>query len=150
MPYRVAQLADAIAAALLLQAMLGNVSARGTYPIAKPGGDWRSAGDGDRPDRNSGEHHPQYGRRSIGHNVAISVGPTVVQLGLFASPINGASMNPARSIGPDIAGADHVGWWVLAVGPVSGAAIAVIIIRLVRGLPDKQARDAAQGGAMPW
>ena len=37
-----ARFAGAICAALLLQAMFGHVSAGGNYPIAKPGGDWRS------------------------------------------------------------------------------------------------------------
>jgi aquaporin Z len=41
------------------------------------------------------------GSRSIGHNAAITVGSTVALLGLFASPISGASMNPARTLGPD-------------------------------------------------
>ena len=58
-------------------------------------------------------------------------------------------MNPARSLGPDIVGADYTGWWVYVAGPVIGATIAVIVIALVRGLPDKQEREAAQGGALP-
>ena len=41
------------------------------------------------------------GGRSIGHNAAIAVGSTVALLGLFASPISGASMNPARTWGPE-------------------------------------------------
>jgi len=72
-----------------------------------------------------------------------------VLLGLFASPISGASMNPARTLGPDIVGNDYTGWWVYIAGPVIGAAIAVMIIGAVRGLPDKEERDAAQGGALP-
>ena len=89
------------------------------------------------------------GGRSIGHNAAIAVGSTVALLGLFASPISGASMNPARTLGPDIVGNDYTGWWVYIAGPVIGAAIAVMIIGAVRGLPDKEERDAAQGGALP-
>jgi aquaporin Z len=58
-------------------------------------------------------------------------------------------MNPARTLGPDIVGNDYTGWWVYIVGPVIGAAIAVMIIGAVRGLPDKEERDAAQGGALP-
>ena len=42
------------------------------------------------------------GYRSIGHNAALAVGSTVALLGLFASPISGASMNPVRTLGPDI------------------------------------------------
>ena len=50
------------------------------------------------------------GARSIGHNAAIAVGSTVALLGLFASPISGASMNPARTLGPDIVGNDYTEW----------------------------------------
>ena len=89
------------------------------------------------------------GHRSIGHNAAIAVGSTVALLGLFASPISGASMNPARSLGPDIVANDYTGWWVYVLGPVIGAAIAVIIIGLVRGLPGKAEQAAAEGDALP-
>ena len=150
-PYWVAQFAGAICAALFLQAMFGNVSAGGNYPIATPGGDWRSL---------VMETvltailvsiilNTATGGRSIGHNAAIAVGSTVALLGLFASPISGASMNPARTLGPDIVGTNFTGWWVYIAGPLIGAAIAVMIIGLVRGLPNKEERDAAQGGALP-
>jgi aquaporin Z len=87
--------------------------------------------------------------RSIGHNAAVAVGPTVALIGLFASPISAASMNPARALGPDIVASNHTGWWVYVAGPVIGAAIAVMIIGVVRGLPDKEERAAAQGCALP-
>jgi aquaporin Z len=150
-PYWVVQLAGAICAALFLQLMFGDVSAGGNYPISKPGGDWKSL---------VMEIvlttilvsvilNTATGARSIGHNAAIAVGGTVALLGLFASPISGASMNPARSLGPDIIGNDYTGWWVYIAGPVVGAAIAVVIITLVRGRPDKAERKAAQGGELP-
>jgi aquaporin Z len=139
------------AAALFLQAMFGHVSAGGNYPIAKPGGDWKSM---------VVEIvlttilvsiilNTATGSRSIGHNAAIAVGATVALLGLFASPISGASMNPARSLGPDIVSADYTGWWVYVAGPVLGAIIAVAIIITLRGLPDKAERTAAEGDALP-
>jgi aquaporin Z len=68
---------------------------------------------------------------------------------LFASPISGASMNPARSLSPDIVAGDYIGWWAYAFGPVIGALIAVGLIGLVRGLPDKEERQAAEGSALP-
>jgi aquaporin Z len=150
-PYWVAQFAGAIGAALLLQAMFGHVSAGGNYPISTPGGEWRSF---------VMEIiltailvsvilHTATGGRSIGHNAAIAVGSTVALLGLFASPISGSSMNPARTLGPDIVGANFTGWWVYVFGDFIGAAIAVVIIILVRGLPDKAEREAAEGGALP-
>jgi len=150
-PYWAAQFAGAICAALFLQAMFTHVAAGGNYPISKPGGDWRSlvmetvltailA---------SVILNTATGARSIGHNAAIAVGSTVALLGLFASPVSGASMNPARTLGPDIVGNDYTGWWVYVAGPVLGAAIAVAIIGLVRGLPDRSEREAAEGGSLP-
>ena len=88
------------------------------------------------------------GYRSIGHNAALAVGATVALLGLFASPISGASMNPARTLGPDIVGNNYTGWWAYVFGDVIGAAIAVMIIGLLRGLPSKDEREAAEGGAL--
>ena len=150
-PYWVVQFAGAIGAALFLQAMFTHVAAGGNYPITTPGGDWRSL---------VMEMvltailvsvilNTATGGRSIGHNAAIAVGSTVALLGLFASPISGASMNPARTLGPDIVGHDYTGWWIYILGPVIGAAIAVAIINAVRGLPDQEEREAAQGTALP-
>ena len=93
--------------------------------------------------------HTATGYRSIGHNAALAVGSTVALLGLFASPISGASMNPARTLGPDIVSTDFTGWWIYIVGPVLGATIAVLLIGLVRGQPDPDEREAAEGGALP-
>jgi aquaporin Z len=151
LPYWVAQFAGTIGAALFLQLMFTNVSQGGNYPIDKPGGDWRSF---------VMETvltailvsiilNTATGSRSIGHNAAIAVGSTVALLGLFASPISGASMNPARTLGPDIVGNDYTGWWVYVAGPMLGAAIAVAVITAVRGLPSKEEREAAEGGALP-
>ena len=82
------------------------------------------------------------GGRSIGHNAAIAVGSTVALLGLFASPVSGSSMNPARTLGPDIVGANFTGWWLYVFGDIIGAAIAVVIIVLVRGVPVKEETEA--------
>ncbi len=58
-------------------------------------------------------------------------------------------MNPARTLGPDIIAGNYTGWWVYIAGPVIGAFIAIMIIQAVRGLPDKDEREAAEGGALP-
>jgi aquaporin Z len=151
LPYWVVQFAGAIGTALFLQRMFGDVSAGGNYPITTPGGEWKSLvmEIALTAILVSVILNTATGHRSIGHNAAIAVGSTVALLGLFASPISGASMNPARSLSPDIVGADYTGWWVYIAGPVIGAGIAVVIIALVRGLPDRAEREAAQGGALP-
>lgn len=150
-PYVIAQLAGAVGASLFLQSMFGHVSAGGTYPISKPGGEWRSF---------VMEIvlttilvvvilNTATGYRSIGHNAALAVGATVALLGLFASPISGASMNPARSLGPDIVSNNYTGWWVYAFAPLIGGLLAVGLIGLTRGLPSQEEREAAEGGALP-
>lgn len=150
-PYLVAQMAGAVASALFLQVVFGHVSAGGNYPVALPGGEWRSL---------VMEVvltailvtvilHTATGYRSIGHNAALAVGATVALLGLFASPVSGASMNPARTLGPDIVGLDFTGWWVYVLGPCLGAGLAVMFIALVRGSPDRKELEAAEGGALP-
>ena len=123
------------------------MSAGGNYPIATPGGDWRSLVMETvlTAILVSVILNTATGHRSIGHNAAIAVGSTVALLGLFASPISGASRNPARTLGPDIVGNDYTGWWIYIVGPVVGALIAVAIITAVRGVPDKEEQEAAQG-----
>ncbi len=103
-PYWVAQFAGAIGAALFLQGMFTHVAAGSNYPIATQGGDWRSLVMETvlTAILVSVILNTATGGRSIGHNAAIAVGATVALLGLFASPISGASMNPARTLGPDI------------------------------------------------
>jgi aquaporin Z len=151
LPYLAAQFAGAIAAALFLQGMFGDVAKGSNYPIAKPGGDWRSL---------VMEIvltailvtvilHTATGYRSIGHNAALAVGATIALNGLFASPISGASMNPARTLGPDIVAWHFTGWWVYLVGPCVGALLAVVVIDLLRGLPTKEEMEVAEGGALP-
>src|SRR5260370_36792752 len=79
LPYLVAQLAGAIGAALFLQIMFGDVTQGGNYPIAKPGGDWRSFVMEMvlTPVLGGIILNTATGHRSIGHNAAIAAGPTV-------------------------------------------------------------------------
>ena len=54
----------------------------------------------------------------------------------FAGPISGASMNPARSLGPAIASGNFTGFWIYIVGTISGAALAVPAWKFIR--PNKR------------
>ena len=53
--------------------------------------------------------------------------------GLWASPISGASMNPARSFGPAAVAADLRSYWMYVAGPLAGAVAAVGIAFVLRG-----------------
>jgi aquaporin Z len=85
------------------------------------------------------------GARNVGTNAAIAVGCYVALRGLWAAPITGASMNPARSFGPALVGGDWHAWWVYVIGPIAGAVVAVGIAWVWRGPPSPLASAAAQG-----
>lgn len=72
----------------------------------------------------------------------IAIGATVTFCALFAGPLTGASMNPARTLGPAIATGSFDDLWVYLAGPALGAALAVAWCRGVR--PD--AFGAADNG----
>jgi len=84
--------------------------------------------------------------QSVGSLAAIAVGGYIALAGLWASPISGASMNPARSFGPDLLLADFPHFWVYVVGPIAGALLAVVVAYALRGPGgDEPAIQAAQG-----
>jgi aquaporin Z len=85
------------------------------------------------------------GARNIGANAAIAIGGYVILAGLWAAPITGASMNPARSLGPALVGSHWTDAWAYVVGPLVGGAIAVGFAWILRGRPSHAASKAAQG-----
>jgi len=64
---------------------------------------------------------------------AVAVGGYIILAGFWSSPISGASMNPARSFGPDLALGDFSHYWVYVAGPIAGAFIAVAFAWVLRG-----------------
>jgi aquaporin Z len=89
------------------------------------------------------------GAKNIGANAAIAVGGYVALAGLWAGPISGASMNPARSLGPMIVSGNWDHWWVYVAGPLIGGLAAVGCAWLLRGAPSTAADLAAQGLVEP-
>jgi MIP family channel proteins len=130
--YWAAQLAGAIAAALVLRASLGDVAHVGATLPAGSGGQaflWESvlsyflmfvimavATD----------------TRAVGEAAAIAIGATVGLDAMFGGPVTGASMNPARSLGPAIAAADLSSVWVYLTAPFLGAVAAAAAYRFLR------------------
>jgi aquaporin Z len=84
-------------------------------------------------------------KAKLGRQAAIAVGLSVATCGFLGGPISGASMNPARSIAPQILGGEIGISWIYAVGPILGAAIAVGVHRLLCGEPTPPEREAAKG-----
>jgi len=84
--------------------------------------------------------------QNVGPIAALAVGGYIALAGLWASPISGASMNPARSFGPDLMIGNFAHYWVFLVGPLVGALLAVGVAYVLRGPGgDLPAIQAAQG-----
>ena len=136
LPYWAAQLAGAFVAAALLRASLGDIAHIGaTFPS---GSDvqafvWETvltfflmlvimavATD----------------TRAVGEAAAIAIGATVGLDAMFGGPITGASMNPARSLGPGIVAGDLTAIWIYLLAPVLGAAFGAFAYYAIRGGDD--------------
>jgi len=131
--YWTAQLAGAIAAALLLRASLGNIADVGaTQP--------------------SGSQAQSFlwelvmtaflmfvilavatDTRAVGEAAAVAIGGTIALDAIFGGPISGASMNPMRSFGPAVASGNFHAIWLYILAPLAGASIGALAYQFVRG-----------------
>jgi len=72
------------------------------------------------------------GAKEKGTTAGLAIGGTVALASLFAGPLSGASMNPARSLGPALWSGQATMLWIYIVAPVLGAGLAVVGCRCVR------------------
>jgi aquaporin Z len=86
------------------------------------------------------------GAQNVGIVGAFGVGSYIALAGLWGSPISGASMNPARTFGPDLVSTKFTDYWVYIAGPLAGAVIAVAIAFVLRGPGGGQAGSGAAQG----
>ena len=145
--YVVAQVVGGIAAALFLRAMFGTAGALGA---TVPGG-----GIGNvralvmEVVLTAGLVNvilgTASGARNIGANGAIAVGGYIALARLWAEPVSGASMNPVRSLAPDLVRGDFSTTWIYLVGPIVGALIGVGFEWILKGKPTAAGTIAAQG-----
>lgn len=73
------------------------------------------------------------GAKEKGITAALAIGATVGLAAMFGGPISGASMNPARSLGPALVAGHLAHLWIYLAAPPIGAAAAVLACRLTRG-----------------
>jgi glycerol uptake facilitator-like aquaporin len=85
------------------------------------------------------------GPKLNGPNVPLAVGAYIMAWGTMGGPFDGASMNPARSFGPDLALGNLSTWWVYLIGPAAGAVIAVGVAYVLRGPAKAEEATAAMG-----
>lgn len=84
--------------------------------------------------------------QNVGLFGAFGVGGYIALAGLWAAPVSGTSMNPARSFGPALVSGDWTAYWVYLAGPLIGAAFALACAWILRGPGgDATARAAAAG-----
>ncbi len=97
------------------------------------------------------------GAQQVGSIAALGVGSYIALAGLWGAPVSGASMNPARSLGPALVLGDWRSWWAYLVGPVAGGVIAVGFAYILRGPGGGEASTRAAQGTLgtalwpgPW
>jgi aquaporin NIP len=71
--------------------------------------------------------------RAVGEAAAIAIGGTIAIGALVGGPISGASMNPARSLGPAVVSGTFDALWLYLVAPLAGAVIGAFAYQLIRG-----------------
>ncbi len=132
--YWLAQLLGAALGAACLRLLFGDVAHLGTTLPSGSGGAWQSFGlevvltfflmfvimamatD----------------TRAVGQAAALAIGATVGLEALFAGPISGASMNPARSLGPALLSWTWTDQWLYIVAPLVGALLGALVYRALR------------------
>ena len=146
LPYWVAQFAGAIGAALTLRSLFGTVREVGINRL-----DVVTQGRGFVIEivittllvvvtLNAAHEHSL-----IGTQAAIAVAATMAACRMVAGELTGASMNPARSVGPAIVAGEFSDLWVFVAGPVVGALVALAITVGLRPHRNRDEFEAARG-----
>ena len=86
--------------------------------------------------------------QNVGAIAALGVGGYIALAGLWAAPVSGVSMNPARSFGPALASGYWTSYWVYLVGPLAGMLIAVGFAYVLRGRGGDAISRAAGSGVL--
>jgi aquaporin NIP len=131
-PYVLAQLAGAVAGAVVLRLLFGSVAALGATVPA-----------GSSPQSLGLEAlltaalmfvitAVATDTRAVGELAALAIGATVAVDALWGGPVSGASMNPARSFGPALVAGVWRDHWIYWLGPLIGAAAGAAAYQLLR------------------
>jgi len=81
--------------------------------------------------------------RAEGQMAGLAIGSTVAVCALFGGPLTGASMNPARSLSPNVFSGDISILWLYFIGPIIGAAIASILYEYIMCFNTEENQNAS-------
>jgi len=84
------------------------------------------------------------GSKEQGMFAGLAIGSTVLLMAMFAGPVCGASMNPARSISPAIVSGHLEHLWIYIFAPVAGAAFAIPVCKILHYKNDQNENSALQ------
>jgi len=70
--------------------------------------------------------------RAVGNAAALAIGGTVALAALVGGSISGASMNPARSLGPAVVSGEVGSLWIYLTAPILGSSAAALVYRYLR------------------
>lgn len=90
-----------------------------------------------------------HGAKERGLTAAAAIAAVVALEAMFAGPISGASMNPARSLAPALVSGTWESLWVYLTAPVLGALLAIPLCRLTRGRACCSSRSATDSSILP-
>ena len=76
--------------------------------------------------------------RAVGELAGIAIGSTVAICAFVGGPLTGASMNPARSIGPAIASGSFHNLWLYILAPIIGAVLGALVYEWIRCYRDDE------------
>jgi MIP family channel proteins len=85
--------------------------------------------------------------RAIGEAAAIAIGGTVALGAMVGGPVSGASMNPARSLGPALVSGDLHALWLYVAAPPLGAALGALAYQTIRGEPMLSGVETGDGAS---
>jgi MIP family channel proteins len=134
LPYVVGQLSGALAGGLTVRLLIGNVADLGTTRIQSGVDMWQAFGIEVLLTASL-----MYviisvatDTKAVGQLAAIAIGLTVAVDALWGGPLTGASMNPARSLGPAIVAGVYDNQWLYVIAPTIGAAMGALAYEFVR------------------
>lgn len=70
--------------------------------------------------------------RAVGNAAALAIGATIALAAIVGGSVSGASMNPARSIGPALVSGSVGSLWIYLVAPILGSTAAAVAYRYLR------------------